>query len=198
MDHHHHHFPDVCHCRCVADVAITSLSHVWVLERLCMVLFSPNSYPPSSGWIPLIIFITLPCCRCHYSVFISVPNTNVEPKSAGHEPGLKFIVQSMFGVAKQSVSDTKKIMPFRFLQTQRVYGTTLQHNFHWHPGFNSSRAVQELSRTIQDLRRSTIRVLQIRTVVGNTEGGVVELISWPSIGLPVALYALERNQRPRL
>ena len=51
-----------------------------------------------------------------------------------------------------------EIMPFGFPQTQRVCEITLQRTFHRHPGFNSSRAVQELSQTIQDLWRSTFSV----------------------------------------
>ena len=153
-------------CRCTTDVAITSMS--WGLSLSCWVTVCTSttyhgrfpfsfSYPTSfsflllgrlPGILSIILCLFLYQTQCHV-VF-----------NERHE-STKFIASgSVFGVTKQSVSDTKKIMPFRFLHTQRISRIILQHNFHRYPDFNSSLSVQKLSRTIQDLQRSPVRVLQ--------------------------------------
>ena len=87
---------------------------------------------------------------------------------------------------------------FGFPQTQRVCEITLQHTFHRHPVFNSSRAVQELSQTIQDLWRSTFNVSAAKGLIHihtRCESGLLPLNSWPIIGVYIISYTVKGHQR---
>lgn len=134
------------------------------------------------GWIP---FLEKPCMSFQieylYSVFILYINAKWSVESNLLVTSLpRFIASACLESPNKAYQTPKKIMPFSFLQTQRVYGITLQHIFHWHPGFNSSRSVQELAQTIQDLRRSPFRALTLLWTIRKSGCGSVEFLphSW--------------------
>jgi hypothetical protein len=55
-------------------------------------------------------------------------------ESSSNFEGLNFI--ACLVTANKAYQTPKKIMPFRFPQTQRVYQITWQLIFHWHPDFH--------------------------------------------------------------